>query len=268
MCRFAQDFTWRSFYTASMNSNPPLLAQRALALGYGLVCHLIFGASVGLMIFHMFFGMRYSLGRLDAPWSWISNTLLLLQFPLGHSFLLAARGRATLKRLAPSAFAGALSTTTYVIVASVQVFLLFNFWTFSGVIWWQSSGVVLAGLMTLYAASWLFLGLAILNAGITLQSGFLGWWAVFRNRKPVFPGMPVRGLFRVMRQPIYVAFACTVWTVPNWTPDQLVIAITLTAYCLIGPLFKEARFRKFYGQAFVDYQKSHPYWLPFPRKKT
>jgi methanethiol S-methyltransferase len=249
-----------------MNDNSPPHSQRAVAIGYGLVCHIIFAASVGLMIFHMFFAMRYSLGALSTPWSWIVNALLLLQFPLGHSLLLAPQGRSLLKRLAPSAFASDLSTTTYVIIASIQVFLLFNFWSFSGIVWWQSSGFGFAVLLTLYTASWLMLGFAILNAGITLQSGLLGWWAVYRNRRPVFPGMPVRGLFRWIRQPIYVAFACTTWTVPNWSPDQLVIATTLTAYCLIGPLFKEARFRKFYGAAFIEYQKKVPYWLPFPRK--
>jgi methanethiol S-methyltransferase len=251
-----------------MISSPPTLGQRALALFYGGLCHVIFAASVGLMIFHMFFGMRYSLGPLAEPWSWIANAILLLQFPVGHSVLLTAKGRLWLKRLAPAVFASDLSTTTYVIIASVQVFLLFNCWSFSDVVWWQASGVSLVVLIALYAASWLLLGFAILNAGITLQTGFVGWWAVFRNRKPVFPAMPVRGLFRVMRQPIYVAFACTVWTVPTWTPDQLVVAIVLTAYCVIGPLFKEARFRKIYGQRFIDYQKAYPYWLPFPRKKS
>jgi methanethiol S-methyltransferase len=251
-----------------MTSTPPSPGQRAIALGFGLLCHMIFVASVGLMIFHMFFGMGYSLGVLSAPWSWLFNALLLLQFPLGHSFFLSARGRAILNRLAPALFARSLSTTTYVIIASVQVFLLFNFWNFSGTTWWQASGTVFAVLVTLYAASWLMLGLAILNAGITLQTGFLGWWSVFKNRKPVFPVMPVRGLFRVMRQPIYVAFACTVWTVPTWTPDQFVIALVLTAYCVIGPLFKEARFSQIYGQKFIDYQNAYPYWLPFPRKKT
>jgi methanethiol S-methyltransferase len=236
--------------------------RRAIALIYGVLCHVIFVASVALMIFHMFFGMRHSLGAFAAPWNILVNALLLLQFPLGHSLFLSAKGRAMLKHLAPQAFASQLSTTTYVIIASIQVLLLFNLWSFSGIIWWQASGAVLAILMTLYAASWLLLGLAILNAGITLQTGFLGWWAVFRNQKPKFPDMPTRGLFRFIRQPIYVAFACTVWTVPTWTPDQLVIAIVLTAYCLIGPLFKEARFRSAYGQAFIDYQRNHPYWFP------
>ncbi len=62
-----------------------------------------------------------------------------------------------------------------------------------------------------------------------------------------------------------LAFTCTVWTVPVWTPDQLLIAIGLTAYCLIGPLFKEARFTRQFGQTFIDYQKIRPYWLPTSR---
>ena len=78
--------------------------------------------------------------------------------------------------------------------------------------------------------------------------------------------MPVTGLFRLTRQPIYVSFALTLWTVPTWTPDQLAVAMTLTAYCLLAPLLKEQRYRRIYGQAFISYSQTVPYWLPFPRK--
>lgn len=49
---------------------------------------------------------------------------------------------------------------------------------------------------------------------------------------------------------------------PTWTPDQLVVAFVLTAYCLSGPLFKEERFRKRFGSDFVAYARRVPYWLP------
>jgi protein-S-isoprenylcysteine O-methyltransferase Ste14 len=89
---------------------------------------------------------------------------------------------------------------------------------------------------------------------------------LLRGRKPVYPPMPQTGLFRITRQPIYVAFTLTLWTVPTWTPDQLVVAVTLTTYCLIAPLFKEARFRRIYGSAFENYASAVPYWFPFRRK--
>lgn len=236
-----------------------------IALAYGLLCHGLFVAGVGMMIWQMYFGMSRAFGALAYPWSCIANGLLLVQFPLAHSFLLSRPGRAFLKRLAPAAFGADLAATTYVIVASAQVLLLFSLWTFSGTIWWRAEGIAYWILSALYGASWLLLGKAIADAGITLQTGSLGWWAVFRNARPKYPGMPVQGLFRFCRQPIYLAFALTVWTVPVWTPDQLTIAIVLTVYCLAGPLFKEARFAKNFGQSFVDYRMSHPYWLPLPR---
>ena len=244
------------------------IKRRGTALAFGLVCHLAFLCGVGMMIYQMYFGMSRTFGAQAFPWNWIVNGMLLIQFPVAHSFLLSGRGRLLLKRMAPARYAAELSTTTYVIIASLQVLLLFSLWTFSGTIWWQAAGPVHVMLTLLYAASWLLLGKAILDAGISLQTGWLGWWAVFRNRRPRYPGMPTDGLFRLCRQPIYVAFACTLWTVPNWSPDQLVVALTLTAYCLIGPLFKEARFARMFGESFAAYRQSHPYWLPLPLPRS
>lgn len=220
------------------------------------------------MMAAMFFGMSRSLGGLTAPWSWLANAALLIQFPLLHSALLTNRGRRFLTRLAPRGTGATLATTTYVTIAAVQVFALFALWSPSGVIWWQAQGVALGIMVALYAASWLLLGTAMANAGLSVQTGSLGWTALLRGTRPVYPKMPDTGLFRLTRQPIYVAFALTLWTVPTWTPDQLVVALVLTAYCLIGPLFKEARFRRIHGAAFDDYARSVPYWLPWPRKRT
>jgi ubiquinone biosynthesis O-methyltransferase len=239
--------------------------RRIIAAVYGLLCHGLFVTGVGMMIFQMYFGMNRCFGALEAPLSWLANAALLLQFPIAHSFLLSTPGRRLLTRFAPRAFSAELSATTYVIIASAQVLVLFSFWTPSGVILWQAQGALFWILTSFYAASWLLLGKAILDAGITLQTGSLGWWAVFWNVKPKYPDMPTRGLFRLCRQPIYLAFTCTVWTVPVWTPDQLFIASGLTAYCIIGPLFKEARFTRLFGQKFTDYQKIRPYWLPTSR---
>jgi ubiquinone biosynthesis O-methyltransferase len=210
----------------------------------------------------MFFGMSRSLGRAPVPWSIVANAALLAQFPLLHSLLLSRFGAAILKRLAPAEVGSQMVTTTYAIVASSQVFLLFALWTPSGMIWWRAEGAMLWFMSGLYTASWLLLLKAIWDAGLALQTGFLGWWAITNNREPTFPPMPVAGLFRIVRQPIYVAFALTLWTVPTWTPDQLAVALVLTTYCLIGPLFKERRFRQRFGQAFLTYAAHVPYWLP------
>ncbi len=214
----------------------------------------------------MYFGMSRSLGVLQPPVSWIANTLLLAQFPVIHSFMLTKRGRHFLARLAPTGTGTTLSSTTYATVASLQVFALFALWSPTGTIWWRAHGTALAALTMIYAASWVLLGKAMSDAGLGLQTGSLGWVALVRNRNPTYPKMPESGLFRLTRQPIYVAFALTLWTVPTWTPDQLIVAVILTSYCLIGPLFKEARYRRIYGSAFDTYTRVIPYWLPWPRR--
>lgn len=241
--------------------------DRLLAISYGAVCHIVFLLGVGTMMAAMFFGMTRSLGRVPAPWSWMANIALLAAFPLAHSLLLTTRGRALLARLAPRESGSTLSATTFATIAAFQVFVLFAFWSPSGTVWWRADGATFEALCALYGTAWLLLGKAMMDAGLGLQTGSLGWVALFRGRKPVYPRMPESGLFRFSRQPIYVAFALTVWTVPTWTPDQLVIAVTLTLYCLVGPLFKEARFRRIYGPDFDSYARTVPYWLPRRRSR-
>lgn len=238
---------------------------RGLAIAYGLFCHVLFLMGVAAMIAAMYHGMSRSLGELAMPWSFLANALLLIQFPLAHTFLLTPKGRSLLSRLAPRPIGVHLATTTYAAIASIQVLLLFTLWSPSGIVWWRAEGSVLVVVSCFYAAAWLLLLKAIWDAGLAVQIGLLGWWAVARNAAPRYPPMPRTGLFRITRQPIYVAFALTLWTVPTWTPDQLAVSLTLTAYCLIGPLFKEARFKERFGADFRAYQAHVPYWLPWPR---
>jgi protein-S-isoprenylcysteine O-methyltransferase Ste14 len=239
----------------------------AIAISYGFFCHSLFILGVGSMIFMMFFGMSRSFGHLSPPWNFVANALLLLQFPIGHSLLLTRQGSAILRRLAPAGLGTGLSTTTYVVIASLQVLALFLLWSPSGTIWWRAEGLMLVILSTCYSVAWLTLLKAIADAGFALQVGLLGWHALARNIPVRYPPMPQSGLFKICRQPIYVAFALTLWTVPTWTPDQLTVACVLTFYCLVGPLFKEARFRRRYAQEFEAYRRRVPYWLPWRSRR-
>ena len=113
-----------------------------------------------------------------------------------------------------------------------------------------------------YGVSWLILLKASFDAGAEVQSGALGWISLLARIKPVFPDMPTQGLFRLIRQPIYVAFALTLWTPPVWAPDQFVLACAYTAYCLMAPRLKERRFAARYGARFDQYCRDVPYVLP------
>lgn len=247
---------------------PPGLSRIALALAFGAATHLAFAAGVSAMVVAMFFGMSESFGRVPQPWAWVANALLILQFPLLHSVLLTKPGGKWLARLVPGPHGATLATTTYALIASVQLLALFALWTPSGTIWWQAEGGVFWLICTLYAMAWLLLLKASFDAGAEVQSGALGWMSLMARIRPKFPDMPTLGLFRVMRQPIYVAFALTLWTVPVWTPDQLLLAVSYTAYCLLAPRLKERRFKARYGARFARYSAAVPYALPNIRRRT
>lgn len=244
----------------------PGAGRIALALALGVLCHGLFAAAVLAMILAMFFGLSESLGTVPWPWAALANAALIVQFPLAHSALLTGPGGRLLARLIPGPHGATLATTTYAIVASAQLLALFALWTPSGIVWWRAEGAAFWAVTAAYAASWLLLAKASFDAGAEVQSGALGWLSLMARIRPVFPDMPTLGLFRWIRQPIYVAFALTLWTVPVWTPDQLVLAACYTAYCLAAPRLKERRFAARYGARFHAYRAAVPYALPRLRR--
>ena len=243
-------------------SPPKGLGRVGLALGIGIICHALFLLAVLSMIVAMFHGMSESIGCVTWPWALLVNAVLIVQFPLLHSALLTDRGRFFLTRIIPGMHGGTLATTTYAIIASAQLLALFALWTPSGIVWWRAEGAAFWAICAAYAISWLILAKASFDAGAEVQSGALGWLSLMARIRPVFPDMPTQGLFRVIRQPIYVAFALTLWTVPVWTPDQLVLAVSYTAYCLLAPRRKERRFEALYGARFKQYRDEVPYAAP------
>jgi len=247
---------------------PPGAGRIVLALGMGALCHATFAAAVLAMIVAMFFGLSESLGRVPWPWAALANAALIAQFPLVHSVLLTGRGGRLLARLMPGPHGPTLATTTYALIASAQLLALFALWTPSGIVWWRAEGAAFWAICAAYAAAWLLLIKASFDAGAEVQSGALGWMSLMARRLPVFPDMPMRGLFSVVRQPIYVAFALTLWTVPVWTPDQLALAVSYTAYCLLAPRLKERRFAARYGARFDAYRARVPYALPHVRPRS
>ena len=239
-----------------------------IAFLYGLLCHVIFTASVVTMLVAMFFGMSQSFGKIPAPYSYFFNLLLLLQFPIVHSFLLSSLGKKYLLYFSPKQYSKTLAPTIFALLASIQLFLLFFCWTPTQILIWEASGISYYLMCMLYSLSWLLLIWASIDAGAELQSGALGWMSLAQNKAPKFPDLPTFGLFKFIRQPIYASFALTTWTTPNWTLDQLLIAVVFTVYCVIAPIFKERRLEKRFGDKFTDYKSQVPYMVPsLSRKK-
>jgi len=237
-------------------------AKAAFALAWGLLNHGLFVVAITTMVLALYGGLSIGLGRFEGAHAWGVNALLVAQFPILHSFLLSQSGRRWLLKLAPRELAHDLAPTTFTIVASLQVLATFALWTPSGIVLWQASGAWLWISRAAFAGSWLFLVIALSHAGLANQTGLVGWWSVWRGRKPSFGEFPTHGLFRRLRQPVYLAFALTLWTGPVHTLDALLLALSWTVYCIAAPLHKELRYLTFYGERFAQYRATVPYILP------
>ena len=165
-----------------MPNSLPLLApasRRRLAILYGLGCHTLFVAAVLSAMVAMYHGMSQGyFVRWSRSGSLLWDALLLLQFPLLHSFLLSSRGNKWLLKLAPRALAGDLATTLFAMVASLQMMALYLLWSPFGPTLWEAQGGTKVLLSLVYLASWLFLAKAMSDSGLSTQTGFLGWSSV------------------------------------------------------------------------------------------
>ena len=240
-----------------------LTGNKLLAIFYGLMCHGIFLVAGVVMFFTILTGFQFSVGPTEGYSAVAINFLLLVQFPAGHSFFLSNRGMKVLEIFAPKSYAKTLRTTVYATIASIQLILLFTFWNFSGVFIWQIETPASITMIILNLLSWALLSISSIQAGYKVQTGSLGWTSVYQGKKPVFPDMPTRGLFSIIRQPIYLSFSLVLWTSPQMTLDLFIVALTYSLYCYFGPMLKERRFQKLYGKRFSEYQQKVPYYLPF-----
>jgi protein-S-isoprenylcysteine O-methyltransferase Ste14 len=232
------------------------------AVAMGLACHLSFLLAVSSMALALLTGLQLGRGRVPGAAAWAVNLLLVLQFPLLHSFLLSARGRPWLWRLSPVGHGRKLAPTTYVLVGCLQLLLTFWAWTPSGVVWHAPHATAGAAQYLLFAGAWVFLVKALSDAGLGVQSGAVGWWALLRDRPVAYGGMPTNGLFARCRQPIYLGFALVLCTAPCWTPDWLLLTAGWCGYCVVGPRWKESRWEQLFGERFRAYRATVPYLLP------
>lgn len=234
----------------------------ATALVYGFICHVSFAAAVALMFYALDQGLSIGRGSFHGGTAILADTLLLLQFPLIHSCLLTERGRKALRVLAPNRYASQLQTTVYSTVASLQLLLVFYFWSPSGLVLYNPPAAIKAVLTVLYCLSWLLLARAMADAGLGIQTGYAGWVSMYKNQKPKFKNFSTKGLFRYTREPVYLAFTLVLWTAPVWTADRLALTVVWTAYCILAPRLKEQRYVRWFGSEYAAYQQAVNYWLP------
>jgi protein-S-isoprenylcysteine O-methyltransferase Ste14 len=75
-------------------------------------------------------------------------------------------------------------------------------------------------------------------------------------------GLVTRGLYRVVRHPLYTFGLLFIWLSPVVTQNSLTVYIGATFYTLVGAYFEERKLVQDFGDAYLEYRRKTPMLIP------
>ena len=239
------------------------MARRILYFAYGALCYLLFfGTFLYAIGFIGGFGVPSSLdspARGPLSTALLVDTGLLLLFAVQHSVMARPWFKERWTRVVPAV----LERSTYVLLSSLALILLFWQWQpIGGVVWNVEDGLGRAALRILYGAGF---GVVLLATFLINHFDLFGLRQVWlqlvgRAQAPLRFGTP--GLYRLVRHPLYVGWLLAFWMTPTMTVAHLVFAVATTAYILVAIRFEERDLVREHGQAYEDYRHAVPMLVP------
>lgn len=193
----------------------------------------------------------------------VVNTLLLTVFALQHSVMARPGFKAQWTRLVPKS----VERSTYVLISSLLLILLFWQWRPMPAVVWSTEGLAAQGILAIYAAGWT---LVLLSTFWISHFDLFGLSQVFaRLRKVDLPkySFVAPAMYKIVRHPMMLGWIVLFWAAPVMTLGHLLFAAATTAYIMIAIPIEERDLVKYLGQEYVDYQDSVPALVPFSKSK-
>ena len=106
------------------------------------------------------------------------------------------------------------------------------------------------------------LGLILLLVGVlqTDTLSFIGLSQLLPEEKP--SALVTRGLYRLVRHPLYAAGLMILWLSPQVTVNSLTLYLGATVYILVGAYFEERKLLREFGPAYAEYKSRTPMLIP------
>lgn len=240
---------------------------RLLALSYAIVSYAFFLVSVLYAI--GFVGnvvVPKSIdigGTTNLSEAIIVDLLLMGLFAIQHTIMARPAFKRWWTRVIPPAF----ERSTYVLLSSLILLLLFWQWRPIPMVVWQVGGT----------AAWLLIGIYWLGWIVAFSSTFMiDHFELFGLRQGAFamrgkavPGQTFRTplLYKIVRHPIMLGFLLAFWATPEMTVGHLMFAVANTVYILAGVQFEERDLIAVFGAAYRQYRERVPMLIPLPGRK-
>lgn len=242
---------------------------RTLAFLYGLVCYAIFFCT---FLYAMGFvaGVAVPKSIDSAPGvppaqALLFDALLALVFAVQHSGM----ARPAFKRVWTRIIPKHLERSTYVLLASAALALLFWQWEpIGGVIWdvhSQPARILLEGLSL---AGWTVVLVTTFLIDHFDLFGLRQVWLHLRRVPYTPPQFTTRGWYRYVRHPLYFGFLVAFWAAPTMTIAHLVFAVAMTAYILVAIRLEERDMVRLHGARYEAYREQVSMLIPRAPKKA
>jgi len=236
--------------------------SRLLILLYAIASYAVFFAS---SLYAMGFVGNYVVaksidtgGAANLSEAIVVDLLLLGLFAIQHSVM----ARPAFKRRFAGIFPEACQRSTYVLLSSLILLLLFWQWRPIPMQIWQIDGIAAYVLTAVYWLGWLIAFSSTFMIDHFDLSGLRQAFFALRGAKD--PGQSFRTplLYKIVRHPLMLGFLLAFWATPEMTAGHLLFAVMTTAYILVGLQFEERDLVAQFGATYQQYRERVPMLLP------
>jgi protein-S-isoprenylcysteine O-methyltransferase Ste14 len=241
-------------------------AFKVLAFLYGIAAYLVFFVTILYAIgFVMGLVVPKTIdtgGDSSVVEAIVVNLLLMALFAVQHSVMARQQFKAWWTHYVPKA----VERSTYVLLASLALLLLFWQWRpMPAIIWNVRDPDLAVTIVTLSVAGWV---LVFMSTYLINHFELFGLQQVAQNlvdKQPPPARFKTPLLYKFVRHPIYLGFIIAFWAAPTMTAGHLLFAAVTTLYILLGIALEERDLIALFGDDYRQYKQRVSMLIPWRR---